>query len=85
MSRRPAYDEVDTVVVLNDNTHQNYHPNTAASAKLTPTVDAPYKSNLLSNDNVIAFAAGVVIDDGSNTGSMAGSSMNSQGVQYSRR
>jgi len=32
-----------------------------------------YKSNLLSNENVIAFASGVVIDDGSSVSAVAAS------------
>lgn len=68
MSRRPAYDEVDTVVVINEQ-----QPN----ARIPQ--DSPYKSNLLSNDNVIAFASGVVIDDGSSVSATAST------VQHSRR
>ena len=66
MSRRPAYDEgVATVVVL-DNAHhsQHQHPHNQHHQHPNHASDNIYKSNLLSNDNVIAFASGVVIDDG---------------------
>lgn len=67
MSRRPAYDEgVATVVVLDhsgENVQQQYQYQNQQNQPNTN--NNIYKSNLLSNENVIAFASGVVIDDGS--------------------
>ena len=67
MSRRPAYDEVASVVVLEQPDRNNTQGNGAVQYHFQQNIpiSQPYKSNLLSNENVIAFAAGVVIDDGS--------------------
>ena len=53
MSRRPVGDEIASVVVI------------AAEARSNVMEQSVLQSNLLSNENVIAFAKGVVIDDGS--------------------
>ena len=53
MSRRPASDAIESVVVI------------ASASPASLNADTIYQSNLLSNHNVIAFAKGVVVDDGS--------------------
>ena len=73
MSRRPAYDEVASVVVL-DHPGGNGGGNPQQHQQNSQNVSQPYKSNLLSNENVIAFASGVVIDDGSATAAAAAAS-----------
>ena len=57
MSRRPASDAIESVVVI------------ASASPASLNADTIYQSNLLSNHNVIAFAKGVVVDDGSSADS----------------
>ena len=56
MSRRPTCDEVETQLV----TIQESVPNSV-------TVSVNSVSNLLSDENVVAFAPGIVIDDGTSS------------------